>query len=121
MDRRTFKVVDGDLAFDTDRNIMFVTGDDEIAQALERAFTTNAGEWFLNDNHGLEYPQIQGKKGLKDEIVQMAIIRCALQDARVQEIINIDIQRDIAKRTINIEFHCKVDTGAVITVPFSFD
>jgi hypothetical protein len=121
MDMRTFKLSGGDLIFDADRNISFVTGDDEIAQALERAFTTNAGEWFLNANHGLEYPQIQGKKGLKDEIVQIAIIKCALQDTRIKEIINIDIQRNVLRRTINIKFTCKVDTGAVITVPFSFE
>jgi len=118
---RTFKLTNGDLAFDTDYNIMFVQGDEEIAQALERAFTTNAGEWFLNADHGLEYPKIQGKNGLKDEYVQMAIIRCALQDARVREVINIDIQRNIANRTINIDFIFKTDTGATIRVPFSVE
>jgi len=121
MDRRTFKLENGDLAFDIDRNIIFGIGNDEITQALERAFTTNAGEWFLNANHGLEYPQIQGKKGLRDEVVQMSVIRCALQDARVQEIISIDIRRDIVQRTMDIKFLCKIDSGAVITVPFSFE
>ena len=121
MDRRTFKLIENDLAFDTDRNIMFVQGTDEITQALNRAFTTNAGEWFLNANHGLEYPMIQGKKGLEDEYVQMAIIRCALQEARVREVIDIEIQRNISQRTIDIRFICMIDTGAVITVPFSFE
>jgi len=121
MEKRTFKLSNGDITFDTDRNITFVIGDDEIAQALERAFTTNAGEWFLNANHGLEYPMIQGKKGLKDEIVQMAVIRCALQEVRVQEVLDIEIQRDVIRRTIDITFQCRVDTGAVITVPFLFE
>ena len=121
MNRRTFKLHDGDLAFDTDLNIMFVHGDDEISQALERAFTTNEGEWFLNANHGLRYTDIQGKSGLRDETVQMAVIRTALQDARVREIISIDIRRDMEHRTIDIKFICRVDTGAVISVPFSFE
>jgi len=118
---RTFLLHDGDITFDTDKNIMFVYGGDEIAQALERAFTTNAGEWFLNEHHGLRYPDIQGKNGLRDEIVQMAVIKTALQDARVREVISIDIQRDTANRTIDIMFTCRVDTGATITVLFRFN
>lgn len=121
MEKRTFKINgDGDLAFDLNGNIDFVAGTDEITQALERAFTTNAGEWFLNDNHGLEYPQIQEKNGLTDEYVQMAVIRCALQEARVREVMDIQLQRDTARRTLDINFICQVDTGATITVPFSF-
>ena len=111
--------MDGDLAFDTDGNIMFVSGDCEIEQALERAFTTDAGEWFLNANHGLEYPRIRGK-GVTDEAIQMAVIRTALQEARVREVISIDIEKDQRYRTVRINFLCRIDTGAVIAVPFSF-
>jgi len=120
MQRRSFKLNNGDLTFDTDRNISFVIGEAEIAQVLERAFTTNAGEWFLNANHGLEYPKLQGKSGLVDEYVQMAVITCALQEARVREVVDIQLSRDTAKRTLDIFFTCMIDTGAVITVPFSF-
>ena len=120
MYKRTFKITNGDLTFDTDKNIAFVSGDDEIAQALERAFTTNAGEWFLNADHGLEYPLIQDKNGLSDENIQMAIIRAALQEARVREVMEIEIDRDVQRRTIGVVFVCRVDTGATIRVPFSF-
>jgi len=120
MDRRTFKLTEGDLTIDTDKNIVFISGEDEITQALERAFTTNAGEWFLNADHGLEYPLIQDKNGLSDENIQMAVIRCALQESRVQEVIEIEIDRDVRSRTVQITFICRVDTGATIRVPFSF-
>lgn len=119
MDRRTFKMQEGDLAFDTDRNIIFCSGNDEIAQALERLFTTDAGEWFLNPEHGLEYPSIRGK-GVTEEHIQMAVIKAALQEARVREIINIEIEKDVLRRTVDIIFTCRIDTGAEIRVPFSF-
>jgi len=117
---RTFMLQENDLAFDTDRNICFVQGDDEIAQALERLFTTDAGEWFLSANHGLEYPRIRGK-GVSNENIQMAIIRAAFQEARVREVVEINIDKDPINRTVNISFLCMIDTGATITVPFSFE
>ena len=116
---RTFLLVENDIAFDKDRNIIMTQGDDEVAQSLERVFTTNAGEWFLNILHGLEYPRIQGK-GVTDEEIQMAVIQAALQDHRVTEVLQIDIIHDVPRRTVDINFHCHVDTGAKIIVPFAF-
>ena len=121
MDKRALLLHDGDLVIGTDRQLTFISGEAEIAQALERAFTTNAGEWFLNDNHGFEYYKIQDKHGLLDEHVQMAVLRCALQEGRVREVIDIQIQRDITTRTIDIQFICTVDSGETITVPFAFE
>jgi len=116
---RTFLLVDGDLAFDLSRNIIFTQGDTEISQSLERVFTTNAGEWFLNAAHGLEYPRIQGK-GITDENIQLAIIQAALQDQRVTEVLEINIEHDNVRRRVLINFLCHVNTGAVLTVPFEF-
>lgn len=120
MIKRTFKLTDNDLTFNTDRNIAFVSGDEEIKQALERIFTTNAGEWFLNALHGLEYTQITGKS-VTNEAIQMAVIKAALQEARVREVISIEIEKDAKKRTVDIIFNCVVDEGAVIAVPFNFN
>jgi len=115
---RTFKLENNDLSIDKYHNIVLVQGDKEIAQSLERIFTTNTGEWFLNIYHGLEYASIQGK-GVTDEQIQRAIITAALQDHRVREVIDIKISHNIPKRKIDIVFHCKVSTGETITVPFT--
>ena len=119
MDRRTFGLADGDLAFDTDRNIVMISGDDEITQALERLFTTDAEEWFLNPNHGLQYHKIRAK-WVTNEQIQMAVVIAALQEARVREVIQIEIEKDVGRRTVDIAFICRVDTGATVRVPFSF-
>jgi len=119
MEMRTFKLTDNDLTINTDRNIEFISGDGELAQALERTFTTNAGEWFLNVLHGLRYPDIQGK-GVTDEAIQMAVIDASLQELRVREVVSIDINRDTPRRTVDIVFHCTAEGGVAIEVPFSF-
>ena len=119
MDRRVFGLLDGDLVIDTDRNIHMISGDDEISQALSRLFTTDAGEWFLNPNHGLQYPMIRGK-WVTNEQIQMAVVMAALQEARVREIIEIEINKDVGRRTVDIAFICRVNTGATVRVPFSF-
>ncbi|MCL2415784.1 MAG: hypothetical protein FWD01_03120 [Defluviitaleaceae bacterium] len=116
---RTFELQDNDLAFDTDRNIVFIEGEKEITQSLERLFTTDAGEWFLNPNHGLEYAKIRGKYTTNEQM-QMAVIKAGLQEARVREIAGIEIEKDTNKRIIDITFICRIDTGAEIRVPFSF-
>jgi len=118
MDKRTFKLIENDIAIDTDGNIAMTSGSDEEMQALERAFTTNAGEWFLNALHGLNYPNIQGK-GITDEAIQLEIIQTALQDSRVREIDHIEIERDNPRRTVNILFHGIMHSGGTIAVPFS--
>lgn len=116
---KTFKITDGDFSFGSNKKIVMTDGSDEEAQALERCFTTNAGEWFLNAVHGLEYPKIRGK-GITDEAIQMAVIKAAVQDTRVKEVISIDIDRNEAKRTVSIIFQCRLVSGATVIVPFSF-
>ncbi len=116
---KSFKISDGDFNFNSDKKIVMTEGDDEVGQALERCFTTDAGEWFLNGGHGLEYPKIRGK-GVTDEAVQMAVIKAAVQDGRVSEVISIDISRDAVRRTVDIKFTCKLVSGGEVSVPVRF-
>ena len=118
MTKRTFKLTENDLTINTDKNIEMASGYDELTQALERAFTTNAGEWFLNALHGLEYPKIWGK-GVTDEEIQLEVIRTALQEPRVREVDGIEITRNEAGRTADIVFHGIVETGETVSVPFT--
>ena len=114
---KTFKIVDGDFLLDADQTIVMTDGDEEIAQAIERCFTTNAGEWFLNALHGLEYDKIRGK-GVTNEAIQMAVIKAATQDERVREVIHVDIARNANSRAVSIQFRCKLISGAEVTIPF---
>lgn len=90
---KTFKIVDGDLVFDGQGNLVMVEGEDEIVQSIERILTTNKGEWFLNLEHGLDYQEIQGK-GRDIEGIKLAITEAILQEERVSEVEKIDLFLD---------------------------
>lgn len=115
---KTFKIIDGDIAFDSNGTIVMTDGADEEAQALERCFTTNVSEWFLNATHGLEYNRVRGKN-ISDGSIRAAVIKAAVQDARVKEVIGIDIEREKAKRNIIIRFHCILSSGTQRTINFN--
>lgn len=89
----TFKIVNNDLVFDAQNNLVMVEGEDEIAQSIERVLTTNKGEWFLNLEHGLDYKAITGK-GKDKESVKLAIIEAIMQEYRVDVVEEIDIKID---------------------------
>jgi len=90
---KTFKIVNGDLVFDGQGNLVIVKGKEEIGQSIERILTTNIGEWFLNLEHGLDYSAIQGK-GRDEEGIQLALAEAILQEERVSEVERIDLFLD---------------------------
>lgn len=113
--RRTFKIIDGDISFDKTGNIEMVEGEEAEKQALERLFTTNVGEWFLNAVHGLEYGEIQGKD-ITDEQIRLAFMKAVAQEPSVEEIEDINIERNNQKRTVRITVRCRMKRGNVVEV-----
>jgi len=111
--RRTFKIVNGDISFDKTGNIEMVEGEEAEKQAIERLFTTNAGEWFLNAKHGLEYSEIQGK-GVTDEQIRLAFMKAVAQEPSVEEIEDIDIKRSNRERAGSIRVKCRMKSGDVV-------
>lgn len=112
---RTFKIVNDDIVFDSRRSIEMVEDKESEKQALERLFTTNAGEWFLNIEHGLEYDEIQGK-GITDEQIRYAFMKAVAQELSVDEIKDITIERNNQKRTVRITVSCKMKSGNTVEV-----
>lgn len=110
---KTFKIVDGDLVFDGQNNLVIVEDIEEEAQSIERILTTNKNEWFLDVDFGLDYQAIQGK-GKDKESIALAIIEAIHQDDRVEEIeyINIDFNRK--NRNIKVDFRVKMKSGSTI-------
>lgn len=107
---RTLQIVNGDIVFNSQLNLVMVEGKDEEVQAVERLLTTNAGEWFLNIEHGLEYSRIQGK-GITDEQIRLAVMQALAQEERIQEVESIDIVRNEKDRTVAISFRCRIVSG----------
>lgn len=106
---KTFKIVDGDLVFDGQMDLVMVEGEAELIQSIERILTTNINEWFLNLNHGLNYQHIQGKN--RDiEGMKLAITEAILQEDRIDMVEDIDIKID-KQRNIIIKAKAKTKTG----------
>lgn len=111
---KTFKIVNGDLVFDGQGNLVMVEGEDEIAQSIERILTTNKGEWFLNLEHGLDYSAIQGK-GRDIEGIKLAITEAILQEGRVSEVEKIDLSLD-KDRHLKIDVTVRLQEGDTLEV-----
>lgn len=90
---KTFKIVNDDIVFDAQNNIVMVEGTEELMQSVERTLTTNINEWFLNLDFGLDYRSIRGK-GKDLESIKLEIADTIYQDERVTEVDITDISVD---------------------------
>lgn len=110
---KTLTIENGDLLFDSQRNLLMVEGRDEEVQSVERLLTTNTGEWFLNIEHGLEYARIQGK-AVSDDQIHLAVMQALAQEERIQEVESIELRRSDKDRTVAISFRCRMVSGEVL-------
>ncbi|AVM69059.1 hypothetical protein C3V36_07285 [Lachnospiraceae bacterium oral taxon 500] len=81
-----------------------ISGEDEILQSLERILTTRKGEWFLNEEIGLDYSELE-KKEVDQELLRLSVIEAVLQEERVQEVLDLIIEWDRAKRALKLSFN----------------
>lgn len=100
---KTFKIMHNDIVINGLGNIEMISGKDEEVQSIERILTTNTGEWFLNQFHGLNYDEIRGKS---KEIasIKLAFIEAISQDYRVREVTDIDIKTLRKTRELKVSF-----------------
>ena len=99
---RAPKIVDGDLVFENG-DVVMVEGDEELAQSLQTVFQTNKGEWFLNENHGLDRSPFLTKK-FDEAMATDAIAEATVQEERVQRIENISFKREVRSLTVDATF-----------------
>lgn len=93
---------DGDMSI-SDYNIEMVNGTDEIIQQLKAIFSTNQGEWFMNEEYGLNYDNILQKKPNID-LIRDEIRNGLSQCSRVYSIDYVNVVFDKENRSLEIEF-----------------
>lgn len=111
---KTFKIVNNDLVFDGQNNLVMVEGQDEEIQSIERILTTNTGEWFLNILHGLDYKEIQGK-GKTKEGIKLALIEAIYQEPRVENIEFIEVKMNNQHRRLDVIFNILMKSGNYVS------
>ncbi|ADE87500.1 hypothetical protein [Deep-sea thermophilic phage D6E] len=97
---RTPKIMDGDLVFENG-DVVMVDGDEELAQSLETIFRTRKGEWFLNEQFGLDFEPFLTKR-FDETMATDAIAEAAAQEERIQRIENISFRREGRKLYVEL-------------------
>lgn len=110
---------DGDLMFE-DGELMLVSGDEELAQAVQINLNTNKGEWFLNPEMGLTFKLFSGKN-LSEEEMRDDLITTILQEPRIDTVDEITFKPDYDSRTLEIRFTATGIDGEVINEVVNVD
>lgn len=110
---KTFKVVDGDIIFGSQGEIVMVEGQEEEAQSIERIFSANAKEFFLDPDHGFEFDLLKTKRPDKN-LIRLGLITAATQDDRVKTVRDSTINFDSAERTLSIGFKIITKSGNTV-------
>jgi hypothetical protein len=99
-----FKMDTGDIVLDGQNNIALTHGDEELIQDIKEILSTNTGEWFLNEEHGLRRYEILGQKYKQDDAMDL-INEAIFQHEKVDRIekIELDFNRNTRKMSVTFE------------------
>ena len=106
---KTFKLNDsGDLEFDGVNNLRMIDGIDEVRQRLRLTIKTNRGEWFLNKRFGYPWFDLLSNNESETEY-RKELIKVLNNDFAIDEIVEINLNRILEERKLEIEFVVIVD------------
>jgi len=91
-------------------DIEIVSGDDEIVQSIHEILSTNAGEWFLNKEHGIHRYDILGQKFNRVDVINI-VSEAIFEDDRVRQISSIDVEFDRKTRKLTVKFEIIKKSG----------
>lgn len=110
---QSLKLVNGDIVFDENGELIMIEGPEEIAQCAECVLGTNEGEWFLNLNLGIKFKKFLGKN-LSEEEMREEIRKGLFQEERIKTVEEIRFSADFKNRTMDIYFVATTINGDVI-------
>lgn len=105
--------MDDDIVFDNQGELVMVDGKEEEAQSIERIFTANVKEFFLDPDHGFDYDLLKSKHPDRN-LIRLGLITAATQDDRVKSVSLTTFDFSNTARTINIGFKIYTKTGNTI-------
>lgn len=108
-----FKMVAGDIVLDGQNDLALVYDDDEFVQSLSEILNTNAGEWFLNEDHGLRRYEILGQKFIQNEAADI-VSEAIFQHEDVDRIESLDLDFDRLNRKLSVKFEVVKKTGETV-------
>lgn len=115
---KTFKIKNGDLSIDQSGNLEMVDKEDEIAQSVEMILSANKGEWFLNEDFGLDYDEITSKGQSKRDI-EFALREAIFQEERIQGIEFPKIEIDSVNRRLSVDLELTTEDDETMRIEVS--
>ena len=103
---------DGDFVIN-DNNFVMVEDEIELAQSLRLLYGTRKGEWFLDENAGLERENIFAKI-FNEDAIRDDIIEASGQEERVSGIEDIQLSRTGRKLSIDMNIIREDESGLII-------
>ncbi|WP_289142927.1 DUF2634 domain-containing protein [uncultured Brevibacillus sp.] len=117
---QSLKLVNGDIVFDENGELIMIEGPEEVAQCAADVLGTNKKEWFLNPLKGIKFraflDKYQSEEEMREEIRQGLF-----QEPRIKTVESIHFTIDRKKRTIEIHFQATADTGERINEAVTID
>lgn len=98
---RTLQMIDGDLVL-VQGTFVTIDEDEELRQSTAEGLRTALGEWFLDEEFGLDREPITGKGFDQNESTD-AIIECVTQDPRIERVENITFTFDRPARVLRVD------------------
>ncbi|AKG05517.1 hypothetical protein AAV35_012645 [Salimicrobium jeotgali] len=108
---KTMEIESGDLVM-KDGDITLIEGTQEIAQSLYIALATFKGEWYQDEELGVERSKLLGK--VTEPQVRSAVIESIGRETRVATIESLSIDTDPKDRKVYVSFKVRTIEGEVL-------
>lgn len=105
-----------DLAFDESGNLKMISGKDTTVQNVRHALLTWIAEFFADETHGTDYPQIVGlnENDIDDSQIKEVVREAVFQEPDVARIDSLAIS--VEKRSITATFTATLANGETINL-----
>lgn len=94
-------IKNGDLVF-TGTDFRLVEGSEQLRQNVESILKTAEGEYFLDEDLGLNRENILGKS-FDEELARTDIVEAIGQEQRIEEVSQIDFEKNGRELQINLK------------------
>ncbi|NMH83261.1 DUF2634 domain-containing protein [Heyndrickxia coagulans] len=112
---KSLKLIDGDLSFDSNKELEMVSDDEEYAQNLKVIMQTSLGEFELDETLGLDRTNLLTKQ-FDEELARADIVEALMQEDRTDEVSDLTFSQDKLNRELSIDLEVKKTDGDSVTV-----
>jgi hypothetical protein len=111
----TWKLVDGDISFDENGELLMVSDEDELKQAIESILSIRLGEFFLDETVGLNRDNLLTKQ-FDEDLAHADIVTAVMQEDRVDEVSDLSFTLDKATRILSVDLTIVSTSGQTLTL-----